>query len=198
MDDTITDLPAGFKGIEKATKYIDFDQESDSLLGSLLSTLAASRPHGNLLELGTGSGLSASWILHGMDSKSKLRTIDTDGDLVAIAKKYLAADSRVEFNIGQGEELILSIEPESIDFIFADAWPGKYTHIEETLLLLRHGGIYLVDDMLPRDSWPEGHSDKANKLVQYLENRKDIILTKLCWSTGIIICTKQISVNGEI
>ena len=191
MDDTITDFPARFSEIEDATRCIDFDQISDSLLGSFLSTLVASKSHGNFLELGTGSGLSTSWILQGMDNESKLKTIDNNGNLVAIAKKYLEADSRVEFSIGRGEELILSIEPKSIDFIFADTWPGKYNHIEETLLLLKQGGIYLIDDMLPQDNWPEGHSEKVNNLVQYLENREDIILTKLCWSTGIIICTKR-------
>lgn len=191
MDDTITDFPAGFRKIEEATKVIDFDQVSDSLLGSLLSTLAASKPCGNFLELGTGSGLSTSWILQGMDNGSKLKTIDSNGDLVAIAKRYLGADSRVEFSTGSGEALILSLEPRSMDFIFADTWPGKYNHIEETLLLLKQGGIYLIDDMLPQDNWPEGHNEKVNNLIRYLENREDIILTRLCWSTGIMICTKR-------
>jgi len=191
MDDTIVDFPAQFKKIEEATKCIDFDQVSDPLLGSLLSTLAASKPNSNFLELGTGSGLSTSWILQGMDTNSKLKTIDNNEDLVAIAKKHLEEDPRVEFSTGKGEDLILSLEPESIDFIFADTWPGKYNHIEETLLLLKPGGIYLIDDMLPRESWPNGHTEKVNTLIQYLENREDIILTKLCWSTGIIICTKM-------
>lgn len=141
MDDTITDFPAGFREIEEATKVIDFDQVSDSLLGSLLSTLAASKPCGNFLELGTGSGLSTSWILQGMDNGSKLKTIDSNGDLVAIATRYLGADSRVEFSAGSGEALILSLEPRSMDFIFADTWPGKYNHIEETLLLLKQGAF---------------------------------------------------------
>lgn len=191
MDDTITVFPAGFKEIEEATKSIDFDQISDPLLGSLLSTLAASKPHSHFLELGTGSGLSTSWILHGMDCQSKLKTIDNNGELVTVAKKYLEADSRVEFSVGKGEDLILGIKPNSIDFIFADTWPGKYNHVEETLLLLKQGGIYLIDDMLPQENWPEGHNEKASNLVKYLESREDFILTKLSWSTGIIICTKK-------
>lgn len=191
MDDTITVFPTGFKEIEEATRSMDFDQVSDSLLGSLLSTLAASKPHSNFLELGTGSGLSTSWILHGMDNQSNLKTIDNNGELVTVAKKYLEADSRVEFSVGKGEDLILGIKPNSIDFIFADTWPGKYNHVEETLLLLKQGGIYLIDDMLPQENWPEGHNEKARNLVKYLESREDFILTKLSWSTGIVICTKK-------
>ena len=192
MKDTVTVFPAAFQNILKATNDLEFDQVSDSLLGSLLSTLSASKPNGRLLELGTGSGLSTAWMLQGMDDNSILKTVDNDERLVRIAKQYLDADERVKFILGDGEKLILSTKLNSIDFIFADTWPGKYNHVKETLALLKKGGIYLIDDMLPQDNWPEGHSEKARELVKYLENRDDFMLTKLCWSTGIIICTKKV------
>jgi len=192
MKDTVTVFPEAFQNILKATSILEFDQVSDPLLGSLLSTLSATKPNGRFLELGTGSGLSTAWILQGMDEKSKLRTVDNDERLVKIAKQYLDTDERVEFTVGNGEKLILSTKQNSIDFIFADTWPGKYNHLKETLALLKKGGIYLIDDMLPQDNWPEGHNKKARNLIKYLENREDLILTKLSWSTGIIICTKKI------
>ena len=125
-----------------------------------------------------------------MDAHSSLKTIDNNEELVEIAKKYLGEDQRVQFILGKGEELILDIAPNSIDFIFADTWPGKYNHLDETLSLLKRGGIYLIDDMLPQENWPKEHDIKANHLIQHLENREDIMLTKMCWSTGIVICTK--------
>lgn len=172
------------------TNRAGFDQLSDSMVGSLLSTLVATKPDGNILELGTGSGLSTAWILHGMDENSTLQTIDNNKNMVSIAKNHLGSDKRVDFITGKGEDLILNTKQNSIDFIFADTWPGKYNHIEETLLLLKNGGIYVIDDMLPQDNWPEGHGEKADMLVEYLENRDDFLLTKLNWSTGVIICTK--------
>ena len=190
MNDNVKIFPAGFKEIERATKELDFDQPSDPLLGSLLSTLAASKPKGIFLELGTGSGLSTAFLLQGMDSESSLISIDNDNTLVSIAKKHLGMDKRVKFIVGNGEDLIIDTKDGSIDFIFADTWPGKYNHLGETLALLKVGGIYLVDDMLSQDNWPEGHSIKANNLVNYLEQREDFIITKMCWSTGIIVCTK--------
>lgn len=191
MKDTINVFPMGFQKIQEETNNIEFDQISDSLLGSLLSTLSASKPGGRFLELGTGSGLSTAWLLQGMDACSSLITIDDDEKLVSIAKRHLGNDPRVEFIVGEGEVLILNTEQNSMDFIFADTWPGKYNHVEETLSLLKNGGIYLIDDMLPRENWPEGHGDKANHLIQYLEGRDDFLLTKLSWSSGIIICTKK-------
>jgi len=190
LKDNIQIFPTSFKEIEIATKELDFDQVSDPLVGLLLSTLIASKPKGNMLELGTGSGLSTSFLLKGMDSESLLTSIDNDSTLVSIAKKYLGSDNRVKFIVGNGEDLIGDTKNGSIDFIFADTWPGKYNHLEETLALLKLGGIYVIDDMLPQENWPEGHDIKANNLISYLEQREDLITIKMCWSTGIIICTK--------
>lgn len=191
MKDTVKHFPIGYQQILDETVKIKFDQLSDPLPGSLLATLSASKPNGRFLELGTGSGLSTAWILHGMDVHSSLTTIDNNEELVAIANRYLGNDQRVSFVVGQAEELINNTEPESIDFIFADTWPGKYHHLEETLALLKSGGLYIIDDMLPQDNWPDGHADKASNLVQYLEARDDFLMTQIGWSTGIIICTKR-------
>jgi len=191
MRDKIETYPKYFKEIMEETKNIGFDQLSDCQLGSLLSTLITSKPNSKIIELGTGSGLSTVWILEGMDNNSTLQTVDNNEQLVNIAKQYLSNDKRVKFFIENGEDLILRTQPNSIDFIFADTWPGKYNHLEETLNLLKNGGIYLIDDMLPQENWPDGHNIKANNLIQYLENRDDLNCTKLNWSTGIIICTKK-------
>jgi predicted O-methyltransferase YrrM len=191
FNDTVKVFPTDFQELVEETQSIEFDQGSDPLLGSLLATLSATKPGGCFLELGTGSGLSTAWILHGMDSNSSLTTIDRDENLASIAKRRLGKDQRVKFIVGEGEELIKNTKSGSVDFIFADAWPGKYFRLAETLSLLKSGGIYIVDDMLPRKSWPAGHGDKANKLVLYLESRDDLLPTKISWSSGIIICTKK-------
>jgi len=191
IKDNITKYPEYFNEIMKKTKEIGFDQLSDDKLGSLLSTLVASKLNSKILELGTGSGLSTIWLLDGMDKGSTLKTVDNNENLVNIAKQYLQNDKRVEFFIENGEDLILRLEPNSLDFIFADTWPGKYNHLEETLNLLKSGGIYLIDDMLPQENWPEGHETKVKNLINYLENREDLNCVKLNWSTGIIICTKK-------
>ena len=190
MNDVVIETPKGYKEILDETNALMFDQLSDLLCGSLLATLSASKRNGVFLELGTGSGLSTSWLLHGMDKESTLTTIDNDEKLVAIAKRHLGRDNRVKFIIGNGEELIKSIKPQSVDLIFADTWPGKYNHLAETLSLLREGGLYIIDDMSPQENWPEGHQTKAQNLIKDLENRNDLVTTKLCWSTGIMICTK--------
>ncbi|MGB7395063.1 MAG: SAM-dependent methyltransferase, partial [Pricia sp.] len=77
------------------------------------------------------------------------------------------------------------------DLIFADAWPGKYSEINETLALLRVGGIYIIDDMTAQPNWPEGHQENVDRLVAYLEKRNDFTLTKMNWSTGLIMAVRK-------
>lgn len=191
MNEDITNFPESYKMILEETNELGFEQLSDLKTGSLLSTLCASKVNGLFLELGTGTGLCTSWMLHGMSSLSKLITVDTEQSLVEVAKKHLAKDSRVEFVTGSGEELIERLEPLSVDLIFADTWPGKYNKLEEALSLLKIGGIYVIDDMLSIKSWPESHARKVLQLEADLTSKKEFTFTKLCWSTGVMVGVKQ-------
>ena len=66
MIDEITSYPEKYNDILKETRKLGFNQLSDAKIGSLLSTLCASKQEGKFLELGTGTGLCTVWMLHGM------------------------------------------------------------------------------------------------------------------------------------
>jgi hypothetical protein len=68
---------------------------------------------------------------------------------------------------------------------------GKYRLVDETLALLKPGGFYVVDDMRPQPNWPEGHNLKAAGLIDSLERRDDVVLTKLSWASGLVIAVKR-------
>ena len=189
IDTVFTDIPAQYESILEATKRLSFLMASDLQTGSLLKTLVASKPAANILEPGTGSGLATSWILAGMAENAKLITIDNNELLIKIAKQHLP-DNRIQFICTDGYGWLTTNTEQKFDFIFADAMPGKYDLFEKTFSLLKEGGFYVIDDMLPQPNWPEGHADKVNTFIHQLENRTDLILTKLNWSTGIIIVTK--------
>jgi len=177
--------------IEKAGEAIGFEQKSDRKVGALLATLCASKPGGVFLELGTGCGLSTVWMAKGMDTMSRLISVDNDSKVINIAKKYLDEDERITFVCKQGEEVIDSIEKGSVDLIFADTWPGKYHYLEEALALLKVGGIYVIDDMLPQSNWPENHAEKVEALLGHLKQRDDFDVVILDWATGVVIATKN-------
>lgn len=189
--ENILDKPKMYSQIEAKSTEIGFTMPSDTFIGTLLKTLIASKPNSNILELGTGISLSLSWMIDGLDKESKLITVDNDPALTKIAKDFFGVDPRVEIICQDGTEWIKNYQGESFDLVFADAWPGKYSEISEILDLIKIGGFYVIDDMTIQPNWPEGHEDKASKLIQYLESRKDFSLTKMDWSTGVIIMTKR-------
>lgn len=187
----ILDRPAIYSQIEEKSKEIGFTMPSDVYIGTLLKTLISSKPKSNVLELGTGIGLSLAWMIDGLDKESKLITVDNDPELIRIAEEFFKADPRVDIICEDGTTWLKNYKGEKFDLVFADAWPGKYNEIEEVLDLIKVGGFYVIDDMTFQENWPEGHAEKASKLISYLENRADFSLTKMDWSTGIIIMTKR-------
>jgi predicted O-methyltransferase YrrM len=184
-------FPPAYKFIEEATLQSGFTMASDVLTCSLLRTLAASKPSGKFLELGTGTGLSTSWILDGMDDGSTLTSIDNELNFLGIAKTFLGGDRRLNLVCMDGGEWVEANQDERYDYIFADTWHGKYLMLDEVLSMLNKGGFYIVDDMLPQPNWPEGHAEKASKLADILEVREDLWITKQEWATGIIVGVKK-------
>ena len=189
-DSNIQDIPAIHLEIVRKSEEIGFTMPSDLYIGTLLKTLISSKPGGKFLELGTGIGLSLSWMIDGMDAASQLITVDNDPELIAIAKQYFENDKRIAIRCEDGTDWIKSYQGGKFDLVFADAWPGKYSEIDEILELIKVGGFYVIDDMTTQPNWPEGHDKNVDRLVSYLENRADFNLTKMDWSTGLIIAVK--------
>ncbi len=192
MTDAINQpFPATYLAIDRATRAHGFTMPSDPLTCSLLRTLAAAKPGGKFLELGTGTGLSTAWILDGMDAASTLVSVDCDGEVLAMARTYLGDDERLSLIEEDGEAWVTGNAGQRFDYIFADTWHGKYLLLNEVLAMLNPGGLYIVDDMLPQPNWPEGHAEKAVRLVEDLEKRQDVWVTKQHWATGIIVAVKR-------
>jgi len=190
-DSNILNIPKRYTSLLAKCAEIGFTMPSDLYIGTFLKTLITSKPKANLLELGTGIGLSLSWMIDGMDKGSRLTTIDNDPKLIDIAREFFGGDDRVKIVCEDGTKWIKNYEGEKFDLIFADAWPGKYSEIDEILDLVKVGGFYVIDDMNAQPNWPEGHQEKVNKLIDYLEKRNDFNLTKMNWSTGIVVCVKK-------
>jgi predicted O-methyltransferase YrrM len=134
--------------------------------------------------------LSTAWILDGMDANSHLTTIDNESNLLNILNKHLGKDPRLTVVCGDGDEFLRSLNGRRFDFIFADTWSGKYQLLDEALALLKPGGIYAIDDMLPQPNWPDRHEVKVEQLISTLEQRTDLRISKISWASGIIIATK--------
>ena len=189
-DNSEIQVPERYEAILARSRAAQFRMNSDLLTGSFLRTLAASKPGSAFLELGTGAGLGTCWILAGMDAGSSLVSVENDPQVLAIAREEIGADRRLTLIEADGADFLGSCG-ERYDFIYADAWPGKYSQLNLALNLVKPGGIFLVDDMLPQPNWPAGHDAKVAELISRLEALPDFCVTKLGWSTGLILCVRR-------
>ena len=191
MDDhQITSVPPAVDAILRDTGWMGFTMASEPRTGALLRTLAASRPGGRFLELGTGTGFGTAWLLAGMDAQSRLDTVENDARVLEVARRHLGHDPRVTFHLMDGGEFLARAAGQQFDLIYADTWPGKFTDLDDALALLAVGGIYLIDDLLPQPSWPAGHAPKVPVLVADLERRDAFVVTKLAWASGLMIVVR--------
>ena len=192
MNDTILiKPPESLKQIETRSRNLDFGMASDPRIGALLAALAASKPGGRFLELGTGTGIATAWLLSGMDATSTLISVDVTPEFQAVAKEVHGHDPRLTLVLEDGNQFLHSHSPQSFDLVFADAIPGKYESLDETLALVKPGGFYVIDDMLPQPNWPEGHDARAAALIERLSLETEFQIAPLSWSSGIILLARR-------
>ena len=183
--------PAGVADIVAETKALSFNMMSEAKVGALLAVLAASKPGGRLLELGTGTGHGTAWLLSGMDAPATLDSVDIDEAVVALARRHLGSDRRVTFHVTDGAAFLRKEGLQPFDVIYADAWPGKFSHLDEALSLLRPGGVYVIDDLLPQANWPEGHAPKVPVLINEIERRSEFSTVRLAWASGLMLVVRR-------
>lgn len=187
----IRDEPSAVVGIRADSAALGFTMASEPKVGALLAVIAASKPAGRFLELGTGTGHGTAWLLSGMDDASTLDTVDTDARVVDVAKRYLGSDRRVTFHVMDGAEFLEQRQAQRFDVIYADAWPGKFSRLDDALSVLAPGGIYIIDDLLPQPNWPDGHAPKVPALIDDIERRREFRTVRLAWASGLMLVVRK-------
>jgi predicted O-methyltransferase YrrM len=192
MDDLVhLNPPAALATILDRTTALAFSMPSEPRTGAMLRVLAAAKPGGRMLELGTGTGLSTAWLLDGMDRDANLISIDIDPGPQAVAREILGSDPRLEIVTADAAVFLRRQVAASFDLIFADAMLGKYELLDAALTLLRPGGLYIIDDMLPQANWPEGHEQKVPRLIAGLAARPALRIVTLAWSSGLVVAARS-------
>jgi predicted O-methyltransferase YrrM len=183
--------PVALARILKRTTDLRFEMASEDRTGALLRTLAASKPGGRFLELGTGTGVATAWVLDGMDVTSELISIDVNATFQQVARDVLGDDARVTF-IADDAVAFLNRQPAaSFDFVFADALRGKFEGLDEALRVVQSGGIYIIDDMLPQSNWPDGHAPRVLGLLETLASHPDFEITPMAWASGLVVAVRK-------
>jgi predicted O-methyltransferase YrrM len=173
-----------------------FDMSCTPETGQFLRFLASTKPACRVLEIGTGAGVGACWLLDGLDAASRLITIEQDAAVLAIARAHLGADPRITFVQDDAAKVLQRADLGRFDVIFADAVAGKYELVAETLALLAPGGVYIVDDMLPQDDWPAEHFPLASGMVDRMAAlcaSARVTPVGLSCATGLMMLTREVA-----
>ncbi|MGI9433283.1 MAG: O-methyltransferase [Geminicoccaceae bacterium] len=169
---------------------LGFSQSCDPRTGALLRLLAASKPGGRFLNLGTGVGVSSAWLLDGMNANAELWTVDIDAERSRVAKTHL--DERLRIVVEDAATFMQGAlaADKRFDLIFADAIPGKYKNLDLALNLVAPAGFYVVDDMPPKDEWPG-----ALILMDHIAADPRFTTLKLDWATGHFLAVRSLDLT---
>ena len=83
-----------------------------------------------------------------------------------------------------------SCRPQAYNFVFADAWRGKYSHLHFALSTLAVGGLYFIDDLLPQSNWPNHHQLKVYDRLSFFNQLDSRAVSQLHWGSGRAVITK--------
>ena len=183
--------PAVLAHLVAKSEELGFGRVSEPRVGALLQLLAASKPGGKMLELGTGAGIGTAWLLSGMDAASTLTTVDRDLDVQAVAREALGDDPRVQFVTTEGAAFLFRQQTPCYDLVFADTFPGKFEVLEDALALIKTGGFYIVVDMLPQPTWSASKAERVPVLLDVLGNHPKLHVLPLAWANGVVVAVKK-------
>lgn len=118
----------------------------DATTGSALRLLAATCGARAVVELGTGAGVSALWLLSGMRPDGVLTSVDPDAEHQRLARQSLQeagyGGGRVRLIGGRALEVLPRLSDAAYDLVLCDALLSEATdYLAAALRLLRPGGL---------------------------------------------------------
>jgi predicted O-methyltransferase YrrM len=124
--------------------------------GATLRVLAAATGARSVVEVGTGAGVSALYLLGGMAGDGVLTTIDVEGEHQRAAREAFVeagvAPTRFRLINGSAAEVLPRLRDAAYDLVLVDADKSAYSvYYEQALRLLRPGGIVAFDNALWHD-----------------------------------------------
>jgi predicted O-methyltransferase YrrM len=191
MDDQPKLVPARVPAAREAAARCGFDEMSQDRTGALLRTLAASKPDGCLLELGTGTGVGTSWLLDGMNDGARLISLDRNPQTTALARQIVGDDPRLELVVGDIGEWLTAYDGPQFDLVFVDTWRGKYLERGQLLDLIAPGGLYIGDDLLPQPTWAPEQPGHVETFLGEIGRNDGLAVTVMNWASGLVVAAKQ-------
>ena len=132
--------------------------------GAALRFLASVLDARSVVEIGTGTGVSGTWLLRGMRADGVLTTVDIEAEHQRLARETFTeagfASQRVRTISGAALDVLPRLTDAHYDIVFCDGDKAEYSaYLKEALRLLRPGGVVAFDNAL----WHDRVADPAQR-----------------------------------
>jgi predicted O-methyltransferase YrrM len=177
-------LAARARGIELGV--VDSSQGSASFLAYLASLLKAQ----SVVEVGTGSGVGALWILKGMIESGTITSIDDELEHASIAKEAFAdadiAPQRFRLITNPVMDVLTKLTDKAYDMVVYRHDPEDLPDaISEAHRILRSGGVLVIDNFFGNGKVSDPAQRDA-KTVALRDAGKSLKNDRDHWNTTLI------------
>jgi predicted O-methyltransferase YrrM len=116
--------------------------------GAALRFLAAMAGAKNVVEVGTGTGVSGLWLLRGMHADGVLTSVDVEGEHLRLAREAFLEDgvapSRTRLITGRALDVLPRLADGAYDVVFVDGPADEFALcLDEAMRLLRPHGLII-------------------------------------------------------
>ena len=136
---------------EESAKKFALQPMITPLAGQFLAMLVQLIEAKRILEIGTFTGYSSTWMALHMPENGRIITLDRDPHAVALAHKYWAQAGithKIKAFLGDAKETLETLEG-PFDLIFIDADKLGYDfYYEKALTLVKPDGLIIIDNTL--------------------------------------------------
>ena len=143
----VPDVVARAFEVGRRAGYVSFCRNET---GRLLAALAATRS-GIMAEFGTGCGVGTAWLRSGARAGALILSAELDEKLAGAAQEIFTDDPQVEV-LSADWSTLRNKGPFSL--LFLDPSSPEDASVDSVADLVEAGGIVVMDDFTPCDTWP--------------------------------------------
>jgi predicted O-methyltransferase YrrM len=169
--------------------------------GATLRFLAALLDAKNVVEIGTGCGISGVWLMRGMRADGVLTSVDLEAEHQRMAKEAYAeagiAPQRVRLIPGAALEVLPRLTDGHYDLVFADGDKQEYPqYLEQAIRLLRVGGVVAFDNALWHDKVADPAARDADTVairetLRQVNEHEQLLALLLPVGDGLLLAQKR-------